>query len=219
MRGTDRSTMTLFWALVLLIAGIRILAGESVVPACLLAIVLLTSGIEIPVARKRMRKPGYTVESVNLLEEIYSVELERDFSDKKRFFNTTIMLNLGGFLIPLAAALYLGIMRPNLASVEICIITIAVIYIMTTFRDGIGLVLPGYIGVVPLALSILLAPGDVAAATFTAGVCGILIGLCAALSSINTEQQGSPMISLGGAGSFQAIYMTMVLAALVSLIG
>lgn len=219
MRGTDRSTMTLFWALILLIAGIRILAGESVVPACLLAIVLLTSGIEIPVARKRMRKPGYRIESVNLLEEIYSVELERDFSDKKRFFNTTIMLNLGGFLIPLAAALYLGIMRPNLASVEICIITIAVIYIMTTFRDGIGLVLPGYIGVVPLALSILLAPGDVAAATFTAGVCGILIGLCAALSSINTEQQGSPMISLGGAGSFQAIYMTMVLAALVSLIG
>lgn len=219
MRGTDRSTMTLFWALILLIAGIRILAGESVVPACLLAIVLLTSGIEIPVARKRMRKPGYRTESVNLLEEIYSVELERDFSDKKRFFNTTIMLNLGGFLIPLAAALYLGVTHQNLASVEICIITIAVIYIMTTFRDGIGLVLPGYIGVVPLALSILLAPGDVAAATFTAGVCGILIGLCAALSSINTEQQGSPMISLGGAGSFQAIYMTMVLAALVSLIG
>ncbi len=219
MRGTDRSTMTLFWALVLLIAGIRILAGESVVPACLLAIVLLTSGIEIPVARKRMRKPGYTVESVNLLEEIYSVELERDFSDKLRFFNTAITLNLGGFLIPLAAALYLGIMHPNLASVEICIITIAVIYIMATFREGIGLVLPGYSGVVPFALSILLAPGDVAAATFTAGVCGILIGLCAALSSINTEQQGSPMISLGGAGSFQAIYMAMVLAALVSLIG
>ena len=219
MRGTDRLTMTLFWALVLLIAGIRILAGESVVPACLLAIVLLTSGIEIPVARKRMRKPGYTVESVNLLEEIYSVELERDFSDKLRFFNTAITLNLGGFLIPLAAALYLGIMHPNLASVEICIITIAVIYIMATFREGIGLVLPGYSGVVPFALSILLAPGDVAAATFTAGVCGILIGLCAALSSINTEQQGSPMISLGGAGSFQAIYMTMVLAALVSMIG
>ena len=220
MRGTDRPTMILFWALILIIAGIRILAGESVVPACLLAIVLLTSGIEIPVARKRMRKPGYTVESVNLLEEIYSVELERDFSDKKRFFNTTITLNLGGFLIPLAAALYLGIVRPNLASVEICIITIAVIYLLTTFRAGIGLVLPGYSGVVPLALSILLAPpGDVAAATFAAGVCGILIGLCAALSSINTEQQGSPRISLGGAGSFQAIYVTMVLAALVSSIG
>jgi len=211
--------MTLFWALILLIAGIRILAGESVVPACLLAIVLLTSGIEIPVARKRMRKPDYTVESVNLLEEIYSVELERDFSDKLRFFNTAITLNLGGFLIPLATALYFGITHPNLASVEICIITIAVIYIITTFREGIGLVLPGYSGVVPFALSILLAPSDIAAATFTAGVCGILIGLCAALSSINTEQQGSPMISLGGAGSFQAIYMTMVLAALVSLIG
>ncbi|MEA1906546.1 MAG: DUF1614 domain-containing protein [Euryarchaeota archaeon] len=220
MRGTDRPTITLFWALILIIAGIRILAGESVVPACLLAIVLLTSGIEIPVARKRMQKPGYTIESVNILEEIYSVELERDFSDKKRFFNTTITLNLGGFLIPLAAALYLGITHPNLASIEICVITIAVIYIMTPFRDGIGLVLPGYSGVVPLALSILLAPpGDVAAATFTAGVCGILIGLCAALSSIDTEQQGSPRISLGGAGSFQAIYMTMVLAALVSSIG
>jgi len=50
-------------------------------------------------------------------------------------------------------------------------------------------------------------------------VCGILIGLCAALSSINTEQQGCPRINLGGAGSFQAIYVTMVLAALVSSIG
>ncbi len=219
MRGTDRLTLTLFWALILIISGIRILAGESVVPACLLAIVLLTSGIEIPVARKRMRKPGYTAGSVNLLEEIYSVELEQDFSDRKRFFNTTITLNLGGFLIPLAAALYLGITHPNLASIEIGIITIAVTYIMTTFREGIGLVLHSYSGVVPLALSILLAPGDIAAATFTAGVCGTLIGLCAALSSINTEHQGSPRISLGGAGSFQAIYVTMVLAVLVSSIG
>jgi uncharacterized membrane protein len=218
MRGTDRSTLTLFWALVLLIAGIQVRTGESVMPACLLAIVLLASNIEIPVARKRMRKPGYAPGSVNLLEEIYSVELERDFSDKLRFFNTTITLNPGGFLIPLAAAFYLGVMHPNLASVEICVITIAVVYIMATFRDGVGLILPGYIGIVPLTLSILLAPNDVAAATFTAGVCGILIGLCAALSSINTEQQGSPMISLGGAGSFQAIYVTMVLAALVSLI-
>jgi len=219
MRGIDRSTMILFWALILIIAGIRILAGESVVPACLLAIVLLASGVEIPVARKRMRKPGYTAGSVNLLERIYSVELERDFSDKKRFFNTTITLNLGGFLIPLVAALYLGITHPNLASVEVCIITIAVIYLLTTFRDGIGLVIPGYSGIVPLALSILLAPGDVATVTFTAGVCGILIGLCAALSSIDTEHQGSPWISLGGAGSFQATYLAIVLAALVSSIG
>ena len=219
MRGIDRSTLTLFWALVLLIAGIQVRTGESVMPACLLAIVLLTSSIEIPVARKRMQKPHYMPESVNLLEEIYSVELEQDFSDKLRFFNTMITLNLGGFLIPLAAALYLIVMRPNLASIEICIITIAVTYIMTTFRDGVGLILHGYIGIVPFMLSILLAPGDVAVATFTAGVCGILIGLCAALHSINTEQQGSPMISLGGAGSFQAIYVTMVLASLVSLIG
>ena len=218
MRGANHTTLILFWIIVLIITGVQIRAGASILPSCLLAIVLLTGGIEIPVAHKRMRKPDYTREAVHLLEEIYSVPLERDFHEKKRFFDTIITINLGGFVIPFVAACYLGVTSPNLASIEIGIIMIAVTHIVAVFQDGVGIKLPDYIGIVPLTLALLLASGETATVAFAAGVTGILIGLCTVLGAIDPERQGSARISIGGAGSFQAIYVTMCFAVLASLI-
>ncbi len=218
MRGTNHSTLILFWIIILIIIGIQIRAGASILPSYLLALVLLTGGIEIPVAHKRMRKPCYTTEAVHLLEEIYLVPLERNFSEKKRFFDTIITINLGGFVIPFVAACYLGVVSPNLASIEIGIIMIAVTHTMAVFQNGVGIKLPDYIGIVPLALALLLAPGEVATVTFVTGVTGILIGLCTVLGTIDTERQGSARISIGGAGSFQAVYVTMCFAILASLL-
>ncbi|NOQ29396.1 MAG: DUF1614 domain-containing protein [Methanosarcinales archaeon] len=214
MQGTSRKTLVLFWFLLLALIGIRIRADASVLPPLLLALVLLTGGIDIPIVHKRMRKPVYTWESVHLLEKIFSVSLE-DFFDKKRFFDTAITANLGGFVIPLVCAGYLGVTHPNLASLEICIVMIAVTPIMATFYGGFGIKIPDYIGVVPLLLALLLAPDDAAMVMFVAGVAGVLIGLCTVLGTIDAEREGCARISLGGAGSFHAVYITMLLAMLI----
>ena len=216
MQGTSRSILILFWFLILMVLGIQIRADASVLPSLMLALVLLTGGIEIPIAHKRMRKPCYTLETVHLLEKLYSVSLERGFFDKKRFFDTVVTINLGGFVIPFAAACYLSIISPNLASLEICIIMIALTHTMAVFHDGFGIKLPAYIGIVPLMLALLLSPDETAMVAFIAGVYGILIGLCTVFFAIDYEQHGSARISLGGAGSFQAIYITMLLAVLIN---
>ena len=218
MQGTSRSTLTLFWFLLLVMLGIQIRADASVVPSLLLALVLLTGGIGIPVAHKRMRKPCYTWETVHLLEKVHSVSLERGFLDKKRFFDTAITIDLGGFVIPFAAACYISITSPNLASLEIGIIMVALTHIVAAFHDGFGIKLPGYIGIVPILLALLLSPDETATVAFVAGVAGILIGLCTVFFAIDYEQHGSARISLGGAGSFQAIYITMLLAVLINTI-
>lgn len=217
MQGTNRKTLVLFWFLLLALIGIRIRADTSVLPSLLLALVLLTGGIDIPIVHKRMRKPVYTWESVHLLEKIFSVSLE-DFFDDKRFFDTAITVNLGGFVIPLACACYLGVTYPNLASLEICIVMIAVTHIMATFHDGFGIKIPDYIGVVPLLFALLLVPDDAAMVMFVAGVSGVLIGLCTVLGTIDAEREGCARISLGGAGSFQAVYVMMLLAMLLDVV-
>ena len=217
MQGTSRKTSVLFWFLLLALIGIRIRADTSLLPPLLLAIMLLTGSIDIPIAKIRMRKPAHSWESVHLLEKIFSVSLE-DFFDKKRFFNTAITVNLGGFAIPLACACYLGVTRPNLASLEICIVMIAVTHIMATFYDGFGIKIPDYIGVVPLLFALLLAPDDAAMVMFVAGVSGVLIGLCTVLGTIDAEREGCARISLGGAGSFHAVYVMMLLAMLLDVV-
>jgi len=218
MRGVNRTTLILLWVLLATIIGIQIRTGASVLLSCLLVFVLLTGGIDIPIAKKRMRKPGYTREAVHLLEDVYSVPLEQDFSDNKRFFETVIAINLGGFVIPFAAACAIGAMSPNLAGIEIGIVMIAVTHIVATFREGVGIVLPDPLCVLPLVLALLLSPEDVVNVAISAGVIGILIGLCTVLAAIDSEREGSARISLGGAGSFRAVYLTILLAVLASLI-
>ena len=217
MQGISRKTSFLFWFLLLALIGIRIRADASVLPPFLLALMLLTGGIEIPIAHRRMRKPAYTGECVRLIEKIFSVSLE-DFFDKKRFFDTAITVNLGGFLIPLACAGYLSLTYPNLASLEICIVMIAATHIMATFYSGFGIKIPDYIGVVPLLLALLLAPDDAAMVMFVSGVSGVLIGLCTVLGTIDAEREGCISISLGGAGSFHAVYIMMLLAMLLDVV-
>ncbi|MHC1575705.1 MAG: DUF1614 domain-containing protein [Candidatus Methanogasteraceae archaeon] len=214
MQGISRQTLILFWFFVLILAGIQFRAGASILPSCLLAITLLAGAIDIPITRKRMRKPNYSMDVVHLLEEVHSVALEQDFSGNKRFFDTVIAVNLGGFVIPFLAACCLGVIFPNLASIEIGAIMIAATYSTAVFREGFGITLPGYLGVLPILLATLLVPGDAAVVAFVAGVLGILIGECAVLSAIDPERQGCARIVIGGAGSFQAVYITMLLAIL-----
>jgi uncharacterized membrane protein len=152
---------------------------------------------------------------VHLLEKIFSVSLE-DFFEKKRFFDTAITVNLGGFVIPLVCACYLGVTYPNLASLEICIVMIAVTHIMATFHDGFGIEIPDYIGVVPLLLALLLAPDDAAIVMFAAGVSGVLIGLCTVLGTIDAEREGCATVGCCRRGKACESGRTRTLVAIVN---
>jgi uncharacterized membrane protein len=61
-----------------------------------------------------------------------------------------------------------------------------------------------------------LDPQNAATVIFIAGAGGIIAGSVASLMALKREEKGSAYIDIGGAACFQAIYVTILLAALIS---
>ncbi|MCL7414035.1 MAG: DUF1614 domain-containing protein [ANME-2 cluster archaeon] len=183
----------------------------------LLVGMLVFSSTEIPVFRMRTKKPDFSNEKVRLLGEFYSVPLEEEFDiGDELVFNTRITLNLGGFILPLLFSIYAVINNPGLAALEIMLIVVIVTNLLTEFKSGIGMVVPDYIGLLPIPFALILDPGNVANVVLISGVFGILSGIVLSLFNITEQTEGSAYINLGGVGNFRAIYITVIIAVLLS---
>src|SRR5262249_54065387 len=93
------------------------------------------------------------------------------------------------------------------------LINIAVCYAVSRPIEGVGIVMPGFIpALVAALLGLLLAPREAAPAAFIIGVAGPLIG--ADLFHLrNIERLGAGIVSIGGAGTFDGILLSAIVAA------
>ena len=183
----------------------------------LLVLMLVGANIEIPVSSFKSRKPQTLERDAMILEEIYSVPLVKDVSSSMKLaFNTVVTLNLGGFIIPFIMMLFLIVFQPDFVGLEIMLIMIVAATLLSDFVNGIGVVMPDYIGLIAVPFALIFAPENAAAVTFVAGVGGILLGNLTGLVMVDRENNGSAFINLGGVGSFKAIYVTTVVATLIS---
>ena len=183
----------------------------------LLAGMLVFSGTEIPIYRMRTKKPNFSEEKIQLLGEFYSVPLEEEFDiGDELVFNTRITLNLGGFILPLLFSIYAVINNPGFAALEIMLIVVIATHLLTEFKSGIGMVIPDYIGLLPIPFALILDPGNVATVVLVSGVFGIMLGVGLSLFNITEQTEGSANINLGGVGNFRAIYITVIIAVLLS---
>jgi uncharacterized membrane protein len=82
--------------------------------------------------------------------------------------------------------------------------------------NGVGVVIPEYIGIIPIPFALITSPSETATITFIAGIGGILLGVITTAITFNKEKYGSAYINIGGAGSFKAIYATALIASLIS---
>ena len=183
----------------------------------LTAAMLLLSFIEIPIYNIRTKKPELSDEKKELLSEFYSVPLA-DEMDKvdELVFNTSITLNLGGFILPLILAAYVAFNNPGFAALETMLIIIMATHLLSEIKTGVGVVIPNYIGLLTIPFALILDPGNAATVVLVAGVFGILIGVITSLFNINENTEGSHSINLGGVGSFKAVYVTVLIAALLT---
>ncbi len=190
---------------------------NSIALFILTAAMLLLSFIEIPIYNIRTRKPELSDEKKELLSEFYSVPLA-DEMDKvdELVFNTSITLNLGGFILPVILAAYVAFNNPGFAALETMLIIIMATHLLSEIKTGIGVVIPNYIGLLTLPFALILDPGNAATVVLVAGVFGILIGVVTSLFNINENTEGSPSVNLGGVGSFKAVYVTVLIAALLT---
>lgn len=129
---------------------------------------------------------------------------------------TLISVNLGGCLIPAALSLYLF----SQSSLTLLVTTsgIAIITILSYYFSrpipGVGIGMPVLIAPVCAALvGLILSPDQSAPLAYISGTLGVLIG-ADLLHLKEISKLGTPNASIGGAGTFDGIFITGIVAAL-----
>lgn len=135
---------------------------------------------------------------------------------------TTLAVNLGGCLIPCAIAIYevtrVAVRGSGalLTLIIITLITVVVCYRISRPLPGIGIAIPALIPpLIAAALSLLLMPDFAPPVAFVAGVLGPLIG-ADLLRLKEMTRIATGIASIGGAGTFDGIVLSGLIAALLS---
>lgn len=129
-----------------------------------------------------------------------------------------ISLNVGGGLIPILFSLYLMDNHP-LALYEVIpgIATVAAIcYTISRPVPGLGIAMPIFIAPISAAMiALLISPQYSAPLAYICGTLGVLIG--ADIFRIrDIQRMGTPFAAIGGAGTFDGIFITGIVAVLLA---
>jgi uncharacterized membrane protein len=130
---------------------------------------------------------------------------------------TIVALNVGGAVIPILMSFFL-LTRHGLwiKAGAATIVVAAVCYFVASPIPGIGIAVPVFIPVIVTTVVAVIIDRDHAAPlAYIAGSLGTLIG--ADLMNLNkVVGLGAPVLSIGGAGTFDGIFMTSILAVLLA---
>lgn len=131
---------------------------------------------------------------------------------------TLVMVNVGGCVVPAAFSIYLLAQHPlNLFYVALAVAAVALLCFKTTRPlPGVGLGAPMLLAPLMAALvSIALDPANAASLAFISGTLGVLIG-ADLLHLRDIRRLGTPFASIGGAGSFDGIFISGIVAVLLA---
>ncbi len=133
---------------------------------------------------------------------------------------TRIAVNLGGCLVPVGVCLYLFFKVPQAWPAYLIAITMVTVICRSLARPipGMGISMPVMIPPLAAATSAFVATrivalplADAAAVAYVSGVLGVLIG-ADLLNLARIPSLGAPMVSIGGAGTFDGIFLTGILS-------
>ena len=130
---------------------------------------------------------------------------------------TVLAVNVGGAVIPTLMSTYLVLRYQLWLKATIAVVVIAfVIHMMATPVRGVGIAVPVFAPVVVTAiLAFLLSREYAAPLAYVGGSMGTLIG-ADLLNLDKISGLGAPIASIGGAGTFDGIFLTGILAVLLA---
>jgi uncharacterized membrane protein len=134
-----------------------------------------------------------------------------------QYEDTAIAVNIGGAVIPTLMSLYLLFARRLWIRGLIATAIVAVVlHWLAQPVAGVGIAVPIFLPVVVTAIvAMVLARENAAPLAYIAGSMGTLIG--ADLTNLSRVQGlGAPVASIGGAGTFDGIFLTGILAVLLA---
>ena len=203
-----------FLLVVLLLATLRyayLSLGVSSGTALLLLLAsLVGSYFNIPVAQL----PGQQVEAgqeITYFGIQYVVPVLVDWP------GTVIAVNVGGAVIPTIMSLYCIIRYNLLVKAAIAIACIAAVcFYLARPVAGLGIALPIFVPVVTTAIvALILSRERAAPLAYAGGSLGTLTG-ADLLNLDHIQDLSTPMVSIGGAGTFDGIFLNAVLAVLIA---
>jgi uncharacterized membrane protein len=184
--------------------GISPSTASLVLIACLIG-----SAVNIPVARLRGRAAA--------MEQYISVFGLRYYVPVVRKRVTVLAVNLGGAVIPAALSAYLiAHDHLGLAALAAVALVAALVHLVARPVPGLGIAVPA---VLPGLFAVLAAaafhPVAIAALAYVGGTLGTLIG--ADLANLGKVRKlGAPVASIGGAGTFDGIFIAGITAVLLA---
>jgi len=171
---------------------------------------LLGSGINIPVAElpsRTMIAPG--VVDYFGMQYVVPMVMQQD--------STIIAVNVGGAIIPVLVTLLLmaryGFSRRAFAVLAFATI---LVHLLAQPVPGVGIAMPPFLPPIVIAVAALLIDPSAAPRTaFISGTLGTLIG-ADLLNLGRIRDLGAPVASIGGAGTFDGIFLVGILAVLLT---
>ncbi len=207
-----------------------------------LAVILLLVALQLGIFSLVLSKLGLSPDSASLLLfstllgslinlRLFSIDapgmkMADNLSIPKQLLKTApiiegkivILLNVGGALIPVAFSLYLLTLYtvPLLQLIAAIFAVTLVSYLSSRPVEGVGIGIPVFIPPFTAALAaILLAPEYSAVVAYVSGTLGVLIG-ADLLRIKDIKKLGVPFASIGGAGTFDGIFFTGIIAVLLT---
>lgn len=172
---------------------------------------LLGSGINLPIYSLHSKETGHLIMSPDrkMIWEIFQPAREGKI---------VVAANVGGCLIPLGLCLYfisMQLIDPSKIILGVLAIT-ALSYKSSQLIPGLGVGMPIFLAPLSSALlALILDPEHAAHLAYISGVLGVLIG--ADMLRLNSiAALGAPVAAIGGAGTFDGIFLTGIIAALLA---
>lgn len=144
--------------------------------------------------------------------------LREFYSQMPHTGRTLVLVNVGGCVVPAAFSFYLLAHHPlNLFYVALAVAAVTLLcFRITRPLPGIGLSAPMLLAPLMAALvSVALDPANAAPMAFISGTLGVLAG-ADLLHLQDIRRLGTPFASIGGAGSFDGIFISGIVAVLLA---
>lgn len=130
---------------------------------------------------------------------------------------TVVAVNVGGAVVPVGVAAYLVVAGDlRIGALPATLLVTGVVFAVARPVPGVGVVTPALVPPAAAAVSGLLLGAPHAAATaFVAGTLGTLVG-ADLLTLPRVRELGAPRVSIGGAGTFDGIFLAGLLGVLLA---
>jgi uncharacterized membrane protein len=171
------------------------------------------SYVNVPILKLKTATPIIEEEHVNFFGVVYRIP-RVGYGEA----TTMVAINVGGAVIPILVSFYLLWKLPSITLYALVGIAVVAVVTHAVARPvkGVGITTPFLISpIVAALLAYVLPSGAPRVIAYVSGVLGTLMG--ADVSNLNViPKLGAPVASIGGAGTFDGVFLSGIIAVLLA---